>query len=319
MPHKHKPRDGSLQYWPRKRTKRIYPNISSYPKVNETKPLVFAGYKAGMTRMFFTDNKKGSPTQGQTVSHPVTVLETTPLLVLGFRAYSEGKALTEIYAKDIPKDIKKSLKAPKGIKKSKKSDIKNFSEIRLMVCTQPKKTGIGKKTVDVFEIGLGGNREEQKKFATEKLGKELKIEEVFKEGDFVDTVSVTKGKGFQGVVKRFGVKLRGRKDEEHHRQIGVIGTEGVARVIYTVPQPGQLGFFRRTEFNKQIYKIGSDPKEVNPDGGFLNYGLIKSGYILLKGSVSGAKKRLILLRAPIRASKKGYPIEIQRIDKSSQQ
>ncbi|MCK4634408.1 MAG: 50S ribosomal protein L3 [Candidatus Aenigmarchaeota archaeon] len=317
MPHKHKPRAGSLQYWPRKRTKRIYPNICSYPKVNEAKPLAFAGYKAGMTQIFFTDNKKGSPTQGQTVSHSVTVLETIPLFVLGLRAYS-GTAVTEIYAKEIPKELKKGLKAPKDIKKSS-GKIKDFSEIKLIVCTQPKKTGFGKKTPEMFEIGIGGNPEEQKKLAMEKLGKEIKVEEVFKEGDFVDSISVTKGKGFQGVVKRYGVKIRGRKDEQHHRQIGVIGTEGVAHVIYTIPQPGQLGFQRRTEFNKQIYKIGNDPKEVNPDGGFLNYGLVKGNYVLIKGSIPGAKKRLILIRAPIRERKRGYPIEVQRIDKTSQQ
>ena len=318
MPHTHKPRDGTLQYWPRKRAKRIYPDINSYPKVNETKPLAFAGYKAGMTRVFFTDNKKGSPTYGQTVSHPVTVLETTPLFVLGFRAYSDGKALTEVYAEEIPKDIKKYIKAPKGVKKSKSKDVKEFEEIRIIVCTQPKKSGLGKKTPEIFEIGLGGTQEEQKKFAMEKLGKELKVEEVFKEGDFVDVIAITKGKGFQGVVKRYGVKLRGRKDEKHHRQIGVIGTEGVAHVIYSVPQPGQHGFHRRTEFNKQIYKIGNKPEEVNPKGGFLKYGLVKS-YLLLKGSVPGPKKRLIVLRSPIRAHKKGYPIEIGKIDKESQQ
>lgn len=318
MPHTHKPRAGSLQYWPRKRTKRIYPNVCSYPKVKEAKPLAFAGYKAGMTRVFFTDNRKNSPTLGQTVSHAVTVLETTPLFVLGFRAYSDGIASSEVYAKEIPKDLKKYIKTPKGIKKSGKP-VGNFSEIRLILCTQPRKTGLGKKTPEIFEAGMGGNPEEQKKIAEEKIGKELKIEEVFKEGDFVDSVSVTKGHGFQGVVKRYGVKLRGRKDEKHHRQIGNIGAEGVGRVIYSIPQPGQLGFHRRTEFNKQIYKIGNEPKDVNPDGGFLKYGLLKGDYTLIKGSVSGPKKRLILLRAPVRSLRKGYPVEIQRMDKSSQQ
>ncbi|HDI02678.1 MAG TPA: 50S ribosomal protein L3 [Candidatus Aenigmarchaeota archaeon] len=319
MPRTHKPRAGSLQFCPRKRAKRIYPNIRSYPKVDEVKPLAFAGYKAGMTRVFFVDNKKDSPTYGQTVSHAVTVLETTPLFVLGYRAYANKRALTEVYAEEIPKDIKKYLKAPKGVKKSKTKDVENFKEIRLIVCTQPRKSGLGKKTPEVFELPLGGKPEEQKKFAMEKLGKELKVEEVFKEGEFVDVIAVTKGKGYQGVVKRYGVKIRGRKDEQHHRQIGVIGTEGVAHVLYTIPQPGQHGFHRRTEFNKQIYKIGTNPEEVNPKGGFVNYGIVKTSYVLLKGSVPGPKKRLIFMRAPMRAHKKGYPVEIQKIDLESQQ
>ncbi len=316
MPHTHKPRDGSLQYWPRKKSKRIYPNISNYPNVKEAKPLAFAGYKVGMTRVFFKDNKKGSPTYGQTISHPVTVIETPSIFVLGLRAYSnDSGVISELYAKDIPKEIKKKI----NIKKNKTKELEDFDDLRLIVCTQPNKTGIGKKKPEIFEIGVGGEKEDKKKFAMEKIGKELKISEVFSEGEYIDSLSVTKGKGFQGVVKRYGVKLRGRKDEKHHRQIGVIGTEGVARVIYTVPQPGQVGFHRRTEFNKKIYKIGEDPKEINPNGGFLNYGLVKDNYILIKGSVSGPKKRLILLRAPVRANKKGYPIEIEKMDKTSQQ
>lgn len=315
MPHKNKPRDGTLQYWPRRRAKGIRPNLRSYPKVGEAKPLAFAGYKAGMTRVFFTDTKKGSPSQGQTVSHSVTVLETPPILVLGYRTYFKGKAINEVYAKEIPKDMKKKL----NIKPGKKKDLGEFSDLRLIVCTQPSKTGSQKKKPDVFEVGIGGNPDEQKKYAEENLGKELKIQDIFKEGDFLDSVSITKGKGFQGVVKRYGVKLRGRKDEQHHRQIGVIGTEGVARVLYTVPQPGQMGFQRRSEFNKQVYKIGDDPNEVNPDGGFIDYGMVKGSYVLVKGSIPGPKKRLILLRSPVRALKKGYPIEIKKIDKSSQQ
>lgn len=313
MPKKHKPRAGSLQYWPRKRARRIYPSVKNYPDSNEPKPLAFAGYKAGMTKILFTDNRRGSPTQGQTVSHAVTVLETPPMLVLGIRFYSNGTPTGEIYKKDLPKDLRKYLKISK-----KSKEPKNYNEIRLIACTQPKRSGLGKEKPEVFEISMGGNLEEKTKKAKELLGKELKIDDIFKEGDFVDAIGVTKGKGFQGVVKRYGVKLRGRKDEQHHRQIGVIGAEGVARVLYSIPQPGQLGFHRRTEFNKQIYKIGRNPKEVTPDGGFVNYGLIKGGYVLLKGSVPGPKKRLIVLRAPMRPHRK-ISVEIKSVDKSSQQ
>ena len=317
MPHTNKPRDGSLQFWPRKRANRIYPNISNYPKVDGPKPLAFAGYKVGMTRVFFKQNKKGSPTHGQTVAHPVTVIETPPFFVLGFRVYSDSKVITDVYAKEIPKNIKKTLKTPDAKKRQDKK-IENFDEIRLIVCTQPSKTGMGKKKAEIFEIGIGGTVEEQKKFAEEKIGKEINVEDVFKEGDYVDSIAINKGKGFQGVVKRYGVKIRGRKDEEHHRQIGVIGTEGAGRVFYSVPQPGQMGFHRRTDYNKQIYKIGNDPKEVNPDGGFVKYGIVKGNYILLKGSVPGPRKRLIMFRVPARAGK-SYPIDIETIDKSSKQ
>ncbi|MCD6478194.1 MAG: 50S ribosomal protein L3 [Candidatus Aenigmarchaeota archaeon] len=323
MPSTHKPRDGSLQFWPRKRARRIYPSIKHYPDVKEPKPLAFAGYKAGMTTVFITDNKKGSPTQGQTISQAVTVIEVPPLFVLGLRAYSsDNLPITEVYAKEIPKKLKKYIKAPKGVKKSKTKnlkDVKNIGKVRLIVSTQPKNTGLGKKTPEILEIEIGGSLEEQIENGEKLLGKEINIDDVFKEGDFVDVIAITKGKGFQGVVKRFGVKIRGRKDEEHHRQIGIMAPEGLARVPYTTPQAGQMGFQRRTEFNKQIYKIGEKPEEVNPDGGFVRYGEVKGKYILLKGSVPGPKKRMIILRTPIRSYKKGYPIDISHVSRLSQQ
>lgn len=314
MPETHKPRDSSLQYWPRKRASRQYPSIKHWPESKENKPLAFAGYKAGMTKVFLKDNKKGSPTYGQTISHPVTILETPPLLVLGLRYYKDKKSIGEVYGKNIPKDIKKYLKISK-----KSKEPKDYEDIRLIVSTQPKKTGMGKKKPEVVEVPMGGKIEEKTKKAKELIGKKLKIEDIFEEGGFVDIIGVTKGKGFQGVVKRHGVKIRGRKDEEHHRQIGVIGTRGAARVLYTVPQPGQMGFNRRTEFNKQIYKIGENKEEVNPNGGFVNYGDVKGSYTLIKGSVPGPKKRLIILRAPVRQSKKAQAPQIEEIDKTSQQ
>ncbi|MCD6398897.1 MAG: 50S ribosomal protein L3 [Candidatus Aenigmarchaeota archaeon] len=314
MPKAHKPRAGSLQYWPRKRARRIYPSIKHYADSKETKPLAFAGYKAGMTSVLITDNKKGSATQGQIVSHPVTILETPPLLVFGLRFYINNSPIGEIYAKDLPKNLKKYLKIS-----TKSKEPTKYDDLKLIVSTQPYKTGIGKKKPDIFEIPLGGELEEKKNKAKELLGKELKINDIFKEGEFVDVMGVTKGKGFQGVVKRYGVKIRGRKDEQHHRQIGIMGAEGVARVLYSIPQPGKMGYHRRTEFNKKIYKIGETPEEINPNGGFVNYGLVRGEYVLIKGSLPGPKKRLLILRTPVRAPGKSGPIEIKNIDKSSQQ
>jgi large subunit ribosomal protein L3 len=56
---------------------------------------------------------------------------------------------------------------------------------------------------------------------------------------------------------------------------------------------GQVGYHLRTEYNKQIAKIGKDPKEVEPKGGFLRYGQIKNPYVLVKGSIAGTAKRMI--------------------------
>ena len=63
---------------------------------------------------------------------------------------------------------------------------------------------------------------------------------------------------------------------------------------------GQMGYQQRTEFNKRILKIGEDGTEITPAGGFLHYGLLKSPYVLIKGSVPGPVKRLVRIRPAIR-------------------
>lgn len=65
-----------------------------------------------------------------------------------------------------------------------------------------------------------------------------------------------------------------------------------------------MGYHQRTEFNKQLIKIGTEGSEITPKGGFLNYGDVVNTYALVYGSVPGPAKRLIRLRDPTRAPKK---------------
>ncbi|MFB6076444.1 MAG: 50S ribosomal protein L3 [Candidatus Aenigmatarchaeota archaeon] len=323
MPEKKKPRAGSLQYWPRKRARSMYPPINNYPESADSKPLAFMGYKVGMTQVRVKDTHRGSPTQGQIIPNPVTIIETPSLFLLGVRAYisyeDSMETLYDVYAsKDkIPKKFR-DLNINYD-KKLKDIDPEEVDELRLIVATQPDLTGIGKKKPEKFEIGLGGSLEDQVEFVNENLAKEINVGDVFEDGDYSDIISVTKGKGFQGVVKRYGVKVRGRKDEQHSRQIGVIGTEGEGRVKYTVPQPGRMGFHRRSEYNKRILQVSEDSESVNPEGGFKNYGLVKSNFVIIKGSVPGSSKRPVFLRKPIRKHNKKYPVEIKEIKTDSHQ
>ncbi|MDD7423493.1 MAG: 50S ribosomal protein L3, partial [Candidatus Methanomethylophilaceae archaeon] len=70
---------------------------------------------------------------------------------------------------------------------------------------------------------------------------------------------------------------------------------------------GQLGYHQRTEFNKQLMKIGTEGAEITPKGGFLNYGDVANSYVLIHGSVPGPAKRLVRIRDPIRLHKAGAP------------
>ena len=57
--------------------------------------------------------------------------------------------------------------------------------------------------------------------------------------------------------------------------IGNLGPFSPGYVVSTVPQAGQTGYHQRTEYNKRLLKIGDNPDEINPKGGFLNYGLME--------------------------------------------
>ncbi len=307
MPTKRKPRDGSLQYWPRKRAKSQVARVRSWAKLKEPKMLGFAGYKVGMTHIMAKDNRPNSKIKGETISIPATVIECPPLKIASLVLYkTKGYGLvssSHIFAEKLDKELSKKISSFKKTKK-KVSDVKveDFEDLRLLVYTQPKLTLIGKKKPELFEMALGGSNEEKLAFAKENLGKEITLNDVFAEGQQVDTHSITIGKGLQGPVKRHGIGLKSHKSQKS-RRAGVLGSEGDAKVRFYAHQSGQTGYHMRTEYNKWLMKIG-EPKEINPKGGFLRYGEVKNVFILLKGSVGGPAKRLIRLNHAIRPLKK---------------
>ena len=203
--------------------------------------------------------------------------------------------------------------------------LENTEEIRVLVHTNPKVTSVPKKKPDIFECGIGGaNPEEKLNTALELLGNEVKASEIFNEGEFVDAIATTKGKGFQGVVKRWGIRIQYGKAVRagKGRHVGSIGPWTPRRTMWTVAQAGQMGYHKRTEFNKRILKIASadEVDEINPDGGFVKYGLVKNDYVLVKGSLPGPSKRLVILRQPIRPNNKAEDIpQINYISTKSKQ
>ena len=328
----HKPRAGSRAFWPRKRAKRIYPRMKHSgelerikKKMGSTKPVEFAGYKAGMTHVIFSDMKKKSVTHGMEVSKAVSVIECPPLFVFGIKLYTrENNSYRDagmVWAKDLKKDITRKLDVPKKAK-SQFSDfdgrLGELADIRLLVQTQPRETGIGKKKPEVFELDLSGSTEENWKYAKEKLGKEIDVSEVFSEGEYLDMKAVTKGKGSQGPVKRFNIKVRSRKNKGKMRHVGNLGAYTPARVLPgAIAQAGQMGFQNRTEFNKRLIKIGKDGVRVA--GGFVNYGEVRKNYVLIEGSVPGSKKRLVFFRKSFRNPDAKDPVEIKYVHLGSQQ
>ncbi|MFA5246411.1 MAG: 50S ribosomal protein L3, partial [Candidatus Micrarchaeia archaeon] len=171
----------------------------------------------------------------------------------------------------------------------------------------------------IFEAPIGGADTKAKiDYAKGILGKELSITDIVSEGEYVDAVAVTIGKGWQGVVKRYGVALNTHKSTKARRHGGSIGPETQAKVMYTIPRAGQMGFHRRVDKAKRIVMISSDAKAILPKDGFIHYGLVKCPYIMVEGSVPGPAKRAILLRKSVLSRTARKPV-IKEIGKESKQ
>lgn len=311
MPQIRRPRRGSMAFYPRKRASRIYPSLSVFPESDKPKAMLFAGYKAGMTHTIMTDPVKGSPTFGHEIQVPVTILECPPMKVIGVRAYKDTSkgmtVLTEAIAKDLPKDIDRKIITGKFKTDEKVAEIEkaadDVADVRLIVATSPAQTAIGKRKPEVFEVEVGGKTAKERiEFAKGMIGKEIKAEDVFQEGEAVDTTAITTGKGVQGPVKRFGVAIQNRHAKQKLRHVGAIGGQIPGKLRFTVRHAGQMGFQKRTEINKRVIKMG-EAKDIVPKSGMKSYGVMKSNFVLLQGSVPGPKKRLIFVRPAVRPPK----------------
>ncbi len=320
------PRHGSMQFWPRVRAKKQYARVRSLPNVSAAKLLGFAGYKAGMTHVVVTDTGKNSLTKGEKVSMPVTVIECPPLKVSSVRFYVAGgygtKVSKELFFKTT-KEFSRKSKVAKELSKVENLDsvdLTNVVDITLQVYTQPKLTGFGKKKPEVFELPIGGSLQEKLAYAKEVVTKDIQISDIFSAGDVVDTRGVTTGRGNQGPVKRFGVGLTSHKSEKVRRGPGSLGGwVAQGHTMYRMAFSGQTGYHQRTQYNNQILAIVEDPDSVNPVGGFINFGEVKNTVVLIRGSLQGAKKRLITLTMPLRAHKKPSLPTIDFISQESKQ
>ncbi len=315
---KRRPRRGSMQFWPRTRSHRTHARVRNYPYSKENIPLLFAGYKAGMTHAIIKDIQKGSPTFGQEIFIPVTIIECPPMKILGVRFYSSKKLISDFIFKTNEKSLKMAINIPKKDKNFDeflKQNEGKFDDLKILFYTQPKLIGFKRKP-QLIETALGGNFEQKLAYVKENLDKEIKISNIFKEKEFVDICSITKGKGFQGSVKRFGLKLLPGKGAKNRRKAGTLGSWHPAKTQHTVPQHGQLGYFTRVEYNKQIIKMGNG---FTLKGGIKHYGNVKNDYILLKGSVAGSTNRLIKIRKAIRKISMDKSIELVEVSVGNKQ
>ncbi|MGC8649141.1 MAG: 50S ribosomal protein L3 [Candidatus Micrarchaeia archaeon] len=303
-------RHGSLQYWPHKRAKKRMPRIRNNPELNAKEPVLsnIVAYKAGTTHVMMIDDTT-SPSKGMEIAVPCTVVEIPKIEAYGIRFYlidkitGYKKTSAEFYNKGIAQKLKiKKLENDEKKLDSMKGKLNEISDITMLLVAYPNSV-IDQKHPMRFEASINGtNVEEKFNNALKLLGKEITASDVFKSGEYIDVISISKGKGWAGVIKRFGVKRNFHKSTGKIRHGGPLGSFGDARVTFTVPRAGQMGFNYRTEHNKRILKIGknTEVEQINKKEGFINYGVIKNDFMILKGSIPGSAKRLIRIRKSIK-------------------
>ncbi len=310
------PRRGSLGFRPRKRASEFIPRVKSWPSPQLDTPrlLGFLGYKVGMSHVILVDDRPGTPTYGKEIFVPVTIVETPQMIPIALRVYGVNEYGGLGLLKDVwiepPKEIEIWRRIPTYRPSANINDriewIKNntslIKRVSLVLAANVKTVGgLSKKVPDLIEVTVGGGDITQRiAYALDILGKTITVDSVFSPGQFIDIIGVTKGKGFQGVIKRFGVKElpRWHKHRKGSRRVG--SRSPTIGAMSEVPQPGQTGFHRRTEFNKRIIAMGDDGYAITPAGGFPHYGIVKSKWIMIWGSCIGVPKRPLVLRWPIR-------------------
>jgi len=361
-----RPRHGSLGFAPRKRTKHRFGKIKSFPKDDASKAphfTAFMSYKAGMSHIVRDVDRPGSKLHKKEVAESVSIVETPPMVVVGFVGYVETprglRALTSVWAGHLSEEVKRRFY--KTWHKSKKKAFTKYQKrweeaskegkamtaeierakkycqvIRAICHTQVGKAKLGQKKAHIKEIQVnGGTTAAKVDFLTGLFEQEVKVADVFAQDEMIDIIGVTKGKGFNGVITRWGCTRLVRKSHRGLRKVGCIGSWHPAKVQWQVPRSGQMGYFHRTEINKKIYRVGKalkdEPnnamtendlteKSITPMGGFSHYGEVNEDWIMLKGSIMGCKRRLITLRKSLlpqmsrRATEK---VELKFIDTAS--
>jgi len=332
-----KPRSGHLGFLPRKRTRKHRGKIRSFPKDDASKKphfTAFAGFKAGMTHITRDIHRIDSRLHKKEVVEAVTIIETPPMKVVGFVGYIETikglRALSTVWASSLSNELQRRFyknwyasKKKAFTKYASKKDqhanteariLKYCTTVRAICHTQVHLMGnLRTKKAHVMEVQVnGGSIGDKINFIKSQFEKDLKIDQVFGPHEVIDVIGVTKGKGFTGVTKRWGVRKLPRKTHRGLRKVGCIGSWHPSKIQYTIPRAGQCGYHHRTETNKRIYRMGQGEKygaknnastesdltekNITPMGGFPHYGIVRDDYIMIKGCCIGTKKRTLCLR-----------------------
>ena len=200
------------------------------------------GKKIGMTSVFGADGK----------NIPCTVIEAGPCVVTQIRTVEkDGYAAVQLAYDEISE--KHASKALKG----------HFEKAG----TTPKRKLVEFKADFAQDL---------------KLGDTLSVADIFAEAAYVDVIGTSKGKGFQGVVKRHGFAGVGGQTHGQHNRLRHPGSLGAcawpSRVFKGTRMAGHMGNARVTVFNLEVIKV-----------------MPENNLIVVKGSVPGAKGSYVIM------------------------
>ena len=185
---------------------------------------------------------------------PVTVLQATPNVVTQVKTVeNDGYAAVQV----------------------------GFGEIRDVLVNKPRKGHFAKAGV--------ANKRFLREFKFENaaeytVGQEIKAD-IFAEGDKIDATGISKGKGFQGAIKRHGLSRGPMKHgSKYHRHAGSNGPATTpGRVFKGKHMPGQMGNVKVTVQNLEVVKVD-----------------VENNLLLVKGAVPGSKKALLVLKETVK-------------------
>lgn len=204
------------------------------------------GTKIGMTQIFTDEG----------IAIPVTVIQAGPVSVVQKKTKdSDGYDAIKVGFEDIKE--KKLNKPEKGqFSKAGVSTRKTLRELRL-------------DSIDAYEVG-----------------QEIKVQEMFQQGDKVDVTGISKGKGFQGTVKRYGTS-RGpmAHGSGYHRGVGSMGpNSSPSRVFKGKRLPGHMGVDKVTIQNLAVVRVDAE-----------------RGLLLVRGAIPGPKGGLVVIKDTVKA------------------
>lgn len=204
------------------------------------------GRKVGMTQIFTDEG----------LSIPVTVIEAGPLTVVQKKTVdNDGYSALKLGYRDV---------AEKRLSKPEKGQ---FSKVKIAP----------KKVLKEFRTDDTANFE---------VGQEIKVDTMFQAGDRVDVSGISKGKGFQGTIKRYGQK--GGKETHgsmYHRRVGSMSANtNPARVFKGKKLPGHMGVDKVTIQNLDVVRVDAE-----------------RNLLLVKGAVPGPKGGLLVIKNTVKA------------------